>query len=151
MTTSIRHPATRADILAVLMRGAGQASVMRLAAGDGLSQVERGLSYVLEENGQPIAIGGLWPAKGPARVLEIAAGRTPYAIWFICAPDARRHIRAIRHACDVVFGDMAKLNSFLVAEVDPDLQSAPRLARIVGLVPLERVDGHDLWTFDAAR
>ncbi len=150
MTVSVRAGATRADILKVLMQGAGQASIMRLTAGDGMAQVEKGFAFVLEENGQPLAIGGLWPAKGPARLLDIAAARglrTVYAIWFVCAPATRGHLRRLKRECARVFGDAALMGAMIVAEVDPDLASAPKLARLVGLVPLERVDGHDLWEF----
>lgn len=150
MTVTLRAGATRADILKVLMQGAGQASIMRLTSGEAMEQVDKGFSFVLEQSGAPVAIGGLWPAKGPAPLLDLAAARgmrTVYAIWFVCAPAASAHLRRLKRECAIVFGDAALAGAMIVADVDRDLKSAPKLARYVGLVPLMTVEGHDLWEF----
>ncbi|HLA19954.1 MAG TPA: hypothetical protein VJZ74_00715 [Pseudolabrys sp.] len=142
---SLDSPATRADVLALLTRGARAGSVLRLLVSD-LNQLTRGYSYTLRENGVPLGIAGFWPVEAPPPELAaLAAGRPVYVLWLIAGDGLSRHMARVLRLAHGYIAALTAAGGVVIADLDGERESAAKLARLVGLVPRLTVQGHDLW------
>jgi hypothetical protein len=138
-------PATRADVLQLLMQGARAGAVLRLMTTD-LHQLERGFSYVLRDRGRILGIAGFWPVENPAPVIAaLGAGRQIYALWLIAGEGLGAHLPRVLHLARGYIARLQEGGALIVADIDRELETAPRLARLCGLVPRLTLEDHDLW------
>lgn len=149
MAIAITSPATRADVLAVLMRGARAGATMRLLTSD-LTQLGGGHSYTLRDGPLALGVAGFWPVENPPPELAVMArGRTVYMLWLIAGAGLPKHLPMILDLGRGYIETLRAAGALVVAEIDPEWRTAPRLARAVGLVPRQAVHGHVLWASDA--
>lgn len=152
MTVTIDSPATRADVLRLLMQGASMAATLRLVTLTNMQQLDRGFSYVLrDESGNPLGIAGFFPAVD--REGEF------YETWFLAGDGCRKHLARIVRATRHYAGMLAASGARVRAHLDPDHKRAPVLARLCGFVPVQVREEpaplvepapHSVWAFDPA-
>lgn len=142
---ALDSPATRIDVIAMLTRGARAGAVLRLMASD-LQQLTRGYSYVLREDGVPLGVAGFWPVDNPpGELAALAGGRKIYLLWLIAGAGLTRHIGRVVRLARGYIERLEQAGAVVIADLDGEQASAAQLARLVGLVPLGVVQGHDLW------
>lgn len=147
---TLDSPATRADVVALLTRGARAGAILRLLVSD-LQQLERGFSYTLRDNGVPLGVAGFWPVEAPApEIAALAPGRPVYVLWLIAGEGLSHHIGRVLRLARGYIEALKASGAVVVADLDGERESAPQLARLAGLVPRLMLPGHDLWASEEA-
>src|SRR5689334_20171563 len=127
---ALTSPATRADVIALLLRGSRPAATLRLFASD-MQQLTRGFSYTLREDGVVLGVAGFWPVDNPPPALaEAAAGRALYMLWLIAGAGLAPHLARVVHLARGFIARLAAGGALVVADLDGEQESAARLARL---------------------
>jgi len=147
---TIESPAAKRQIMRILMAGAPPASVARLLHGE-FDNLDRGASYVLIEDGQPLAASGFVRIEEPSPVsLSIAGMRPVFVLWFLSSRHAAPHVRLIATRARAEMRALAAAGCCVLADIDAGFSSAKKLARLCGMLPRVEVEGHHLWEFTDA-
>jgi hypothetical protein len=147
---TIESPATKKEIMRILMSGAPPVSTARLLHGK-FDNLERGASYMLIESGQPLAASGFASIEDPSPVSKsLAAGRPVFVLWFLASQHAAPHVRLIAKRAREEMRALTNAGGCVLADIDMNFSSAKKLARLCGLLPRIEVEGHLLWEFTDA-
>ena len=96
------------------------------------------LTYAVHDDaGTLLAIGYLWPHSSP--------NGTWRELCLALAPDARRHLRALIGAAQLILDELAQDGVMVEARISPGHLPGERMARLVGFAPVP--DRPSAWTY----